>query len=83
MTKYAEDATQLMEQILPFFTPDWTVSARMVPDLDPIDIPIVLNSVTTEDLYEGDFQERQSILYTLSFTLKGYFFGPEKLKKGH
>ena len=81
MTKYAEDATQLMEQILPFFTPDWTVSARMVPDLDPIDIPIVLNSVTTEDLYEGDFQERQSILYTLSFTLKGYFFGPEKLKK--
>ena len=55
MTKYAEDATQLMEQILPFFTPDWTVSARMVPDLDPIDIPIVLNSVTTEDLYEGDF----------------------------
>lgn len=81
MTKYAEDATQLMEQVLPFFTPDFTVSAKMVPDLDPIDIPIVLNSVTTEDLYEGSFEERQSILYTLSFTLKGWYFGPEKAKK--
>lgn len=81
MTKYQEDASQLMEQILPFFTPDWTVSAKMVPDLDPVDIPIILNSITTEDLYEGDFETRQSILYTLSFTLKGYYFGPEKQKK--
>ena len=45
MTKYSEDATKIMEQILPFFTPDWTVTAQMVPDLDPIDIPIVLNGV--------------------------------------
>lgn len=81
MTKYAEDATQLMEQILPFFTPDWTVTAKMVPDIDPVDIPIVLNSITTEDLYEGDFETRQSILYTLSFTLKGWYFGPEKSRK--
>lgn len=81
MTKYQEDATQLMEQILPFFTPDWTVSARMVPDLDPIDIPVILNSVTTEDLYENDFESRQSILYTLNFTLKGFYFGPQKQKK--
>ena len=81
MTKYQEDATQLMEQVLPFFTPDWTVSARMVPDLDPMDIPIILNSITTEDIYEGDFETRQSILYTLSFTMKGYYFGPEKKRK--
>ena len=81
MTKYQEDATQLMEQILPFFTPDWTVSAKMIPDLDPIDIPVILNSITTEDLYEGDFESRQSILYTLSFTLKGFYFGPEKTRK--
>ena len=81
MTKYAEDATKIMEQIIPFFTPDWTVTASMVPDLDPIDIPIVLNSVTTEDLYEGDYETRQTILYTLTFTLKGYYFGPEKTKK--
>jgi len=81
MTKYQEDATQLMEQILPFFTPDWTVSAKMIPDLDPIDIPVILNSITTEDLYENDFETRQSILYTLSFTLKGFYFGPEKKRK--
>ena len=81
MTKYSEDATKIMEQILPFFTPDWTVTAQMVPDLDPIDIPIILNSVTTEDLYEGDYETRQSILYTLNFTLKGWYFGPEKKRK--
>ena len=81
MTKYQEDATQLMEQILPFFTPDWTVSAKMIPDLDPIDIPVILNSITTEDLYENDFETRQSILYTLSFTIKGFYFGPEKKRK--
>jgi len=81
MTKYSEDATKIMEQILPFFAPDWTVSAKMVEDLDAIDIPIVLNSVTTEDLYEGDYETRQTILYTLTFTLKGWYFGPEKKKK--
>ena len=81
MTKYSEDATQLMEQILPFFTPDYTFSAKMVPDLDPIDIPVILNSITTEDLYEGDFETRQAILYTLSFSLKGWYFGPEKKQK--
>lgn len=81
MTKYAEDATQIMEQILPFFTPDWTVTARMIDDLDPFDIPIIMNSVTMEELYEGDFVERQSVLYTLTFTLKGWYFGPERERK--
>ena len=81
MTKYSEDATKIMEQIIPFFTPDWTVTAKMVNDLDPIDIPIILNSVTTEDLYEGDYESRQTILYTLTFTLKGWYFGPEKKQK--
>ena len=81
MTKYSEDATKILEQIIPFFTPDWTVTAKMVNDLDPIDIPIVLNSVTTEDLYEGDYESRQTVLYTLTFTLKGWYFGPEKKQK--
>lgn len=81
MTKYSEDATKIMEQIIPFFTPDWTVTAKMVEDLDAIDIPIILNSVSTEDLYENDFESRTSIVYTLSFTLKGWYFGPEKKQK--
>lgn len=81
MTRYSEDAVKIMEQIVPFFTPDWTVTARMIDDLEPVDIPIILNSVTTEELYEGDFIERQTVLYTLTFTLKGWYFGPEKLRK--
>jgi len=81
MTNYSEDATQLMEQILPFFTPDWTVTAKMVENLDPVDIPIIMNSVTTEELYEGSYEERQAILYTLTFTVKGYYWGPERKRK--
>jgi hypothetical protein len=81
MTKYAEDASKILEQIVPFFTPDWTVTARMIDDIDPVDIPIVLNNVITEEIYEGDFVERQTVLYTLNFTLKGWYFGPEKTKK--
>lgn len=81
MTKYSEDATKVLEQILPFFTPDWTVSARMLDDIDPIDIPVVLNGVSVEELYEGNFEERQTVLHTLNFTLKGWYFGPEREKK--
>lgn len=81
MTKYQEDATKLMEQIIPFFQPDYTVGAKLIDDLSPIDIAIVLNSVINEDLYEGDFTERRAILYTLNFTLKGWYFGPERTKK--
>lgn len=81
MAKYQEDATKIMEQIIPFFQPDWTVSAKMMPDWDPLDIPIVLNSVINEELYEGDYTERRSVLYTLNFTLKGWYFGPERERK--
>jgi hypothetical protein len=80
MTKYQEDAVKIMEQILPFFNPDYTRTARIITGLEPKDIPLILNGVTTEDIYEGSFEERRSILYTLSFTMKGWFFGPEKEK---
>lgn len=81
MTKYTEDATKIMEQIIPFFQPDWVTTVKLIPDMDPIDIPVILNSVATEELYEGSFEERQSVLYTLDFTLKGWYFGPERKKK--
>lgn len=80
MTKYQEDAVKLLEQIIPFFNPDYTRTARIIDGLDPIDIPLVLNGVSMEDIYEGSFDERRSILYTLTFTMKGWFFGPEKEK---
>lgn len=80
MTKYQEDATKLLEQIIPFFNPDFTSTVRLIPGLEPIDIPLVLNGVSMEDVYEGSFDERQVIMYTLTFTMKAWYFGPEKQK---
>lgn len=80
MTKYSEDAAKIMEQIVPFFNPDFTSTVKLIDDLEPIDIPLVLNSVSTEEIYEGNFEERQSVLYTLNFTMKAWFFGPDRQK---
>lgn len=75
--KNNEDGTKIIEQILPFFTPDWTMSINLVPELGVTqDVPIVLNNVTFEDSYDGDFRERRAIIWTLDFTIKGYFYGP-------
>lgn len=75
--KNNEDGTKIIEQILPFFTPDWTMSINLVPELGVTqDVPIVLNNVSFEDSYDGDFRERRAIIWTLDFTIKGYFYGP-------
>ena len=77
MAKNSDDALQIVEQILPYFQPEYTVTLREVPELDIIrDVPIVLNSISYEDDYEGDFTSRRSIIYTLSFTAKYYLYGP-------
>lgn len=82
MAKYAEDGTKILEQILPFFKPEQTLSVKLIDDLNVyFDVPIVLNSVATEDTYEGDFQTRRALIWTLNFTLKGYYFGPLVEKK--
>lgn len=81
MAKYNEDAVKLLEQILPFFNPEFTSTVRLIEGLEPIDVPLILNDVTSEDVYEADFTQRRSILYTLNFTMKGWFFGPERDKK--
>ena len=82
MTKYNEDGTKIVEQILPFFKPDCTVSVKLIDELNTyFDIPIVLNSVSQEDTYEGDFESRRALIWTLNFTMKGYFFGPVSTKK--
>jgi len=75
--KNAEDGTKIIEQILPFFTPEWTSTVSLIPELGiNMDIPIILNSVTTEDTYDGDFKTRRALIWTLNFTLKGYIYGP-------
>lgn len=78
LTKNIDDATQIIEQIVPYFSPQWTTSVNVVPGMVPaIDVPIVLNGITMEDTYEGDFKTRRFIIYNLAFTLKGAFYGPK------
>jgi hypothetical protein len=82
MTKYNEDGTKILEQILPFFKPDVTPSVKLIDSMDLyFDIPIVLNSVTQEDVYEGNFEERRALIWTLTYTLKGWYFGPQSNQK--
>jgi hypothetical protein len=72
-----EDAVQVVEQILPFFRPEWTNSVKLVPSMGQFyDIPTVLTGLSIEDTYEADFQSRRAIIYTFNFTVKGYIFGP-------
>ena len=73
--KNAEDGTQILEQILPFFTPDFTVTMTLISGMSiKMDVPLVLNSVASEDSYEGDFATRRSIIWTLSFIMKGFLY---------
>jgi FlaG/FlaF family flagellin (archaellin) len=72
-----EDGTQILEQILPFFTPDFTVTVDLIPSMDQkYDMPIILNSVSPEIDYEGDMLTTRTIIWTLDFTVKGYIFPP-------
>lgn len=82
LVKNSEDGTRIIEQILPYFTPAFTVSVNVVPEVDSArDIPIILNSISSQDQYEGNFEQRRAMIWTLSFTLKGYLYGPSKKSK--
>ena len=79
MVKNAEDGTRIIEQILPFFTPDWTATVNLIPEIGAtFDIPIILNDVNVTDSYESSFEERRAIIWDLTFTMKGFIFGPSK-----
>ena len=79
LVRNTEDGTQIVEQIVPFFTPDFTVTMKMIPEMSVnMDIPIELISVTSSDSYEGDFDSRRIQTWQLDFTVKGYLFGPIK-----
>ena len=76
-TATAENGLQIIEQILPFFQPDYTVTVNIIPELGlKRDIPIVLNDVGYEDTYDGEFNKRRAVIYTLAFTAKTYLYGP-------
>lgn len=72
-----DDGTQIVEQILPFFNPDFTVTTNMIPDLGALkDIPIILNNVSNNIEYEGNFDSIRYVYWTLNFTMKMYYYGP-------
>ncbi len=76
MVKYSDDGTQILEQILPYFTPEFQVTMNEMSTMGiKRDIPIILNSVATEDTYEGDFITRRALIHTLNFTVKGHVYG--------
>jgi hypothetical protein len=75
LVKNAEDGTQILEQILPFFTPEFTVTVNTIPDMNiKADVPITLTSSSVADEYEGELSARRTITWTLSFTLKGFIY---------
>ena len=77
MCKLNDDALQLVEQILPFFQPQYNLTINLVSLInEKKDVPVVLENITMDDQYEGDFTSRRVLLYTLRFTAKTYLFGP-------
>lgn len=76
-TKYVADGYQIVEQILPFFTPNFSLTADLLPDLmTPTDLHVRLDSVTPNDVYDGAFTVRRACMWTLEFTMTGYLYGP-------
>jgi hypothetical protein len=77
LTKTQEDGLQIIEQILPTFTPEYTLTVNVIPDMNlKVDVPVVLNSVSVMDEYDGDFQTRRFVTHTLNFQMKTNLFGP-------
>ena len=77
MAKQSDDALQIVEQILPFFQPDYTLTINDMTDMGiKRDVPIILNDISYEDNYQGDFEQRRALIYTLDFTAKFYLYGP-------
>lgn len=77
MAKQSDDSLQIVEQILPYFQPDYALTINDMSDMGITrDVPIVLNSIAYEDSYDGDFTTRRALIYTLSFTTKFYLYGP-------
>ena len=77
ISKNQEDGLQIIEQILPTFTPEYTLQINMIPDMGiTMDVPVILNGVSVVDEYDGSFQDRRFVTHTLNFQMKLNLFGP-------
>ena len=77
IAKSQDDGLQILEQILPFFQPSFSMSIKFIPDMNEVkDVAIVLNNVDFDDDWEDDFTTRRSITYSMGFTAKTWIYGP-------
>jgi hypothetical protein len=77
MVKNSDDGTQVLEQILPYFTPEYQVTMNEMSTMGiKRDIPIIFTGLSTEDSYEGDYLTRRALIHTLTFVVQGYLYGP-------
>jgi hypothetical protein len=73
----ADDGVQIMEQILPYFGPEWTNKINLIPEMGiKLDVPTILTGMSIEDSYEGDYENRRALIQSFNFTMKCWFFGP-------
>lgn len=80
-TSNVEDSAQIVEQIVPYFQPDYTRSVYLIDGFQAIDIPLTLEAVSYEDLYEGNYNGKRVIRWYLNFTMSGFYFGPVRESK--
>lgn len=78
-----EDATQVLEYVLPYFTPDYTIKLNLIPEMGIVkEVPIIFKDAAHEIIYEGDRdQETRMVIWTLRFTVKGFIFGASSTAK--
>jgi len=77
MTKLNDDMLQIIEQVLPYFQPQYTLTVDLVEQIgEKRDIPVIFEGISMQDDYEGNFDTRRALIYTLRFTAKTYLFGP-------
>ena len=77
MAKNTDEALQIVEQILPFFTPDYTMTVNVIPELNhKLDIPVTIASISMDDNWDTDFKERRDIVWNMQLVLKGFIYAP-------
>jgi len=82
VTKTQDEMLQIVEQIAPAFTPDFTISIVGLTETDStFDFPVTMLDISPSDSFEGSFEERRQIMWTMSFLVKGVFFGPISKRK--
>lgn len=77
ISRNTEDAVRIVEQIIPFFTPQWTETLNLIPEMNvSVDVPIVIKNVSTVDTYASNFEDKEWVIWEMTFVLKGYLYGP-------